>query len=115
MAYIQQLLRDLFLFFVDVTLVDQENFEGVLGSVLGNLVDPVWHRVERLHALSVAGEDDGVGPSVVRVSDGAVPLLAGSVPLGLIAYDLQFDGLPSDVEGPESLLLKSSRSQRQWS
>ena len=115
MAYIQQLLRDLFLFFVDVTLVDQENFEGVLGSVLGNLVDPVWHRVERLHTLSVAGEDDGVGPSVVRVSDGAVPLLAGSVPLGLIAYDLQFDGLPSDVERPESLLLKSSRSRRRWS
>ena len=115
MAYIQQLLRDLFLFFVDVTLVDQENFEGVLGSVLGNLVDPVWHRVERLHTLSVAGEHDGVGPSVVRIRDGTVPLLSSSVPLALIAYDLQFDGLPSDVERPESLLLESSRSRRQWS
>ena len=53
MAYIQQLLRYFFLFFVDVTLVDQENFEGVLGSVLGNLVDPVRLLQSRLPAESL--------------------------------------------------------------
>mmetsp|Transcript_23217 Transcript_23217/g.52355 ORF Transcript_23217/g.52355 Transcript_23217/m.52355 type:complete len:208 (-) Transcript_23217:167-790(-) len=78
-----------------VALVSHQQLVHVLARVAVDFVEPLLHIVERLRVGHIVHHNNAMGAPVVTAGDGPEPLLARCVP------DLQFDGLPFEVDGAD--------------
>lgn len=70
-----------------IGLVTHEELVDILRSISVNFMQPLFHIVERLLVSDVVDDNDSMGTTVIRRSNGTEALLSGSIP------DLQLDSL----------------------
>ncbi len=81
-----------------IALVTHQHDDNVGIGMVSQLLQPPGNVLVRLVLADVVDEEGSDRSAIVRRGDGAVPLLARSVP------DLRLDGLGVDLAGPRSEL-----------
>ena len=80
-----------------IGLVTHEELVDILRSISVNFMQPLFHIVERLLVSDVVNDNDSMGTTVIRRSNGTETLLSGSIP------DLQLDSLAVKFNGADFL------------